>query len=413
MPLVNMSDMLKHAYRNGYAVGCFDLISLDFLDAIIGAAETTRSPVILSIPESLSDIFNLDTVIATTEHVAKRASVPIAIHFNHGTSYKSAVRAINAGCNSIMVNALHENFPTNVTNTAKLVSMAHACGIAVEGRIGNNSTNETTQIKSADEKKPLREYTQTTVAEANAFVERTHVDFLALDISVTQTISRKRSKLDLDRLKRINETIKIPLVVDYSSALSDEQIHKLIINGVAKINYCTDIDNIIFSKIRSKFKPGNKYEYSEIVEDVRKEIRLEIERCMFNWGSAGRAAEVLARCRLWAPIQHVIIYNVNNINISETNTIISKGKSILSGIPGVRRVIAGSAVSENARFKFCWLIEFVHQNVIDSYRDNPEHVEFANELFRPIASDRISVDFSESHVSFDAIKPQYGITASA
>lgn len=186
MPLVNMRDMLNHAYCNGYAVGSFDVISLDLLDAIISAAEATRSPVILSISESISNIYKFDHAISTTENAVKIASVPIAIQFNHGTSYESAVQAINAGCNGVMIDCSHESFPTNVANVSNVAKMAHNCGIAVEGKLGNNITAE-----NQENGNDLGKHSYTAVAEAKAYVERTNVDFLAVVIGTSQIHSRK------------------------------------------------------------------------------------------------------------------------------------------------------------------------------------------------------------------------------
>ena len=83
MPLVNMRDMLHHAYRHGYAVGGFDLVSLDFLEAIMAAAEAKRSPLILSLAESHFEYYDFELAMASAEAAAKRASVPAAIHLDH------------------------------------------------------------------------------------------------------------------------------------------------------------------------------------------------------------------------------------------------------------------------------------------------------------------------------------------
>jgi fructose-bisphosphate aldolase class II len=95
VPLVNLRDMLQHAYRNGYAVGGFDLVSLDFLEAIMSAAESKRSPVILSLAESHFEYYDFELAMAAAELAAKRSSVPVAIHLDHGASFESAVTAIN------------------------------------------------------------------------------------------------------------------------------------------------------------------------------------------------------------------------------------------------------------------------------------------------------------------------------
>ena len=86
MPLVNMKDMLQHAYRHKYAVGAFDLVNIEFLQGILEAAERCRAPVILSLAESHFAHFDFEPVIAAVETAAERASVPVAIHLDHGAS---------------------------------------------------------------------------------------------------------------------------------------------------------------------------------------------------------------------------------------------------------------------------------------------------------------------------------------
>lgn len=97
MPLVDMKDMLVHAHRRRYAVNGFDLVSLDFLEAILAAAEATRAPVILSLAESHFEHYDFELAMAATVAAARRATVPVAIHLDHGASLESAVRAISLG----------------------------------------------------------------------------------------------------------------------------------------------------------------------------------------------------------------------------------------------------------------------------------------------------------------------------
>ena len=136
MPLVDMRDMLNHAYRNGYAIGGFDLVSLDFLEAIVGAAEQCRSPAILSLAQTHFEHYDFELAMAAVEKAAHRATAPLAIHLDHGGSYESAVQAINLGCNGVMVDVSHQPFPSNVAQTQRVVEMARGCGVAVEGELG-------------------------------------------------------------------------------------------------------------------------------------------------------------------------------------------------------------------------------------------------------------------------------------
>ena len=110
-------------------------------------------------------------------------------------------------------------------------------------------------------------------------------------------------------------------------------------------------------------------------------------------GSTDRAAELLAHCTSWTPVEHLIIYNVTGIGEHEVDAMLAEGRQSLSTIPGVRKVITGRAVKAEAKYRYTWLIRFCHPAVIDSYREHPLHVAFADKLFRPIASDRISIDY--------------------
>lgn len=394
MPLVNMRDMLQHAYQNGYAVGGFDLVSLDFLEAIMAAGEARRAPLILSLAESHFDYYDFELAMAATEQAARRASIPVAIHLDHGASLASAIKAINLGCNGVMVDASHEAFAGNVDITRKIVAMAHACGVPVEGELGYVAG-----VEGEDAEKHPGEVVFTSVDEARAYVDQTGVDLLAVSIGTVHGRMRGEPVLDFDRLQHINRALKIPLVIHGGTGLSDDQFRHLIKNGVAKINYYTAIADAAGKKIRDNVAADARCGYTGIVKNIQQAMRAEIERCMVNWGSAGKADAVLSVAEAWQPVHHVIMYNLDIDDTTQINNMMRTGEKVLSQIPGVRRVVTANAVQQDARYKFSWLIEFVHKKVIDSYRDNPEHLDFANRLFRPVAGDRISIDFSENYFS--------------
>ncbi len=387
MPLADMRDMLHHAYRNGYAVGGFDLVSPDFLDPIIAAAENCRSPAILSLTETHFEHSAFESAMAAVETAARRSAVPIAIHLDQGTSHESAVRAINLGCNGVMINAWSETLSDNVVQTRRVVEMAHACGVAVEGELGNAAS------AGEDSSEISGETHYTSVAEAKAYVARTEVDCLAVSIGTAHGRLRGRPRLDFERLKRINDAVKIPLKIQGDAGLTEEQYRRLIAHGVAKINCRTELADVAASRIRANARADARCGYSRLVKDVRDSIREEVERCMHVWGSAGRAAEVTVQCGIWQPIEHVIIYNVEHTTDTQVELMMTRGREVLGKIPGVRRVITGWAVTEAPNYRFCWLIELVHEKVITAYRDHPDHVAFANGLFRPMAGDRVSIDF--------------------
>jgi len=390
MPLVDMNDLLHHAYRNNYAVGSFGPASIDCVAAIVAAAENCRSPVIIGFDESRFGEDEFELAIAAAERAAERASVPVALELERASSAEVAVRGINLGCNGIVADVSGESFPAAVANARRVTDVAHECGVVVEGSLGDSGTPDGGASDRSTGTSAL-----TSVEEAKAFVQRAGVDCLAVSICANHGERRRgRMKLDIDRLRRIQEAVHIPLVFHAGSGLTDEQFHRLIQHGVAKIRYDSALDEVASVHLRTNGRSDARRAYRDLVESVRGAVIAEVEKCMQRWGSAGRAAEVLVQCRAWQPVQHVIVYNVEGADDSQVEAMMARGRDELARIPGVRRVVTGWALNDQPQYRCCWLVEFVHEKVIASYRDHPTHVRFANDLFRPVAGDRITIDFS-------------------
>ncbi len=386
MPLVDLKGMLNHAYHNGYAIGAFDVVSLDFVTGIMAAAEHSHSPVILSLAESHFDYFDFELLMSAVETAAQRASVPVAIHLDHGMSLESAVRSIRLGCNGVMVDASHHPFEENVKRTRAVTEIAHRCGIPVEGELGY-----VPGVEGEDAARHPGELVYTSVAEAQEYVARTGVDFLAVSIGTVHGRMKGEPQLNYERLEQINAALGIPLVLHGGTGLGDEQYRRLIAKGISKINYYTALADAAGGCITQNTH-NNSRGYTALVAGTADAIRDETLRCMRLWGAAGRADEVLQHCSPWAPVEHVIIYNAE-AGDTDVQAMMAEGRRVLSQIPGVRSVFTGEAVQEGARYRYSWLVHFCHPAVIDSYRDHPEHIAFADNLFRPLAGDRISIDY--------------------
>ncbi|MGD9169530.1 MAG: class II fructose-bisphosphate aldolase [Candidatus Thiodiazotropha sp.] len=380
MPLVNMKEMLLHAYENGYATGAFDLINLDFLKGVLDAAERSAAPVILSLSESQVDSDDFELLMPAVEMAARKASVPVAIHLDHGRSLQSAVKAINRGCNGVMLDTSHIPQDDNIRTTRELVEIAHGCGIAVEGEMGYATAIEGDDAECHPE-------------EIKQFVHDSGIDFLALSIDTDLARVKDGPKIDYDRLQDINETLGIPLVIHGGDGLDDDQFRQLIAHGVAKINYCTALGDEAGATIRKNVEAEDGDTYGNLLRGVTDAISLEAERCMRLWGCAGRASEALAQCTPWLPVEHLIIYNVKGLDEDGVAEMMARGRHALSKIPGVREVVTGTAVKAEVAYRYTWLVQFCHPAVIDSYRDHPDHVAFADQVFRPVAGERISIDY--------------------
>jgi fructose-bisphosphate aldolase class II len=391
MPLVNMKDMLSHAYKHQYAIAAFDVVSLDFIAGIIAAAEAKAAPVIISLAESHFEYFDFELLMAAVETEAKRTHVPVAIHLDHGESFESAVRGINLGCTGVMVDASSLPLQENIQQTRAVVDMAHGCGIPVEGELGY-----VPGVEGEDAERHPGEVVYTSVADAKTYADATGIDFLAVSIGTVHGRMKGEPKLDFERLAEINQALQIPIVIHGGTGLSETQFHRLIENGVTKINYYTALADAAGRCITNNVKITGAAGYTALVKGVSDAIQQEAERCIELWGSTGKAQALLSCCRPTLPVDHIILYNTRDLDADGVKVMMAEGKRVLSAIPGVREVFTGDVVQENGDYRHCWVVRFTERSVIDSYRVHPDHQHFADTHFRPYADGRISLDYESS-----------------
>lgn len=391
MALINMADMLRHAYENRYAVGAFDVVSLDFVSGVIAAAENLQAPVIISLAESHFEYFDFELLMAAVERAAERTAIPVAIHLDHGESLASAVHAINLGCTGVMVDASSLPLADNIERTRTVVDMAHACGIPVEGELGY-----VPGVEGEDAQRHPGDVVYTTVDEARSYVTATGVDFLAVSIGTVHGRMQGEPKLDFERLAGIDRALGIPLVIHGGTGLSDDQFRRLIASGVTKINYYTALADAAGRCVRDNTQTEPRGGYTALNRGIAGAVQAEAQRCIERWGSAGRAGALLAQCRPCRPVEHVILYNTERLEPAGIDDMMREGRRVLGQIPGVRSVFTGHAVQDDAGYRHCWVVRFAGAPVIDSYRDHPEHRRFADTRFRPFAGGRISIDYQGS-----------------
>lgn len=380
MPLVNMKDMLKHAYDNAYAVGSFNILGLDFLEGVLRAAERARAPVILGLSEPHFSRYDVNVLLPAVEAAARQVEAPVAIHFDHGTSQQGAQSAIAHGCNGVMIDASHSPLEENLKLTRQVVEMANACGVPVEAELGYVPEAE------GDE---TGELSFTTVDQARGFIRHTGADFLAVSIGTVHGHLMGKPRLDYQRLRQINEALGIPLVIHGGSGLTEDQYHRLITGGVAKINYHTSLSESAVSAIRKQ--PASISDYANLTAGVRESISVEAEQCMRQWGSAGRAAEVISRCRAWAPAEQLTLFNLEVAEATDVKGLLERGRRLLQAIPGVREVSVGYSQAEGAKFRFAWRVLLASAEAYDAFIAHQGYRDFIHRLLSPISNDRQSI----------------------
>ena len=241
MKMVPIVEMLKEAERGGYGVGSFSARNTYLLDAVLQAAQSTNSPVIVQIS---ANEFNWFSVTAKEfadrfYEVADRYDVEAVLHLDHTKDFSIIQDAIAAGFRSVMIDASQKEFEENIRITKQVVEYAHERGVAVEAELGK--IGATDKIETDND-----ESLYTDPDEAREFVERTGVDTLAVSIGTAHGVYPvKNPKIDLDRLQAIRSRVSLPLVLHGGSGLPAETVKKAITipgGGVSKINIATDLE---------------------------------------------------------------------------------------------------------------------------------------------------------------------------
>lgn len=231
--LVNLNEVLKKAQNGKYAVGLFNTTDTDMLQAVIEAAEESNSPVILGTAEVLLPYGELKLIAPSVIAAAKRAKVPVVVHYDHGLTFDRCIEALKLGFSSIMFDGSAKPYEQNIAETREMVKIAHAFGATVEGEIGH--------VGEAAKEDNLLTDMYTTPEEAKAYLEATGVDALAVAIGSAHGVYKKKPMLNIERLKEISSAVKVPLVLHGGSGLSDDDFKNTIRNGIAKVNIFTDL----------------------------------------------------------------------------------------------------------------------------------------------------------------------------
>ncbi len=231
--LANLNDVLPQAQRGGYAVGLFNTIDTDMLEAVIAAAERMRAPVIIGTAEVLLPYGELRLIAPSIIAAAHRASVPVVVHYDHGLTFDRCMEALKLGFTSVMFDGSAGDPSSNRAATREMVRIAHAMVATVEGEIGHVG-----EAARGDETTSDR---YTTPDEAAEFIAATGVDALAVAIGTAHGAYKTKPQLDLARLRAIRARVDTPLVLHGGSGLSDDDFRSTIRDGIAKVNIFTDL----------------------------------------------------------------------------------------------------------------------------------------------------------------------------
>ncbi|MDR0657299.1 MAG: class II fructose-bisphosphate aldolase [Treponema sp.] len=234
MSIVTNTELLDRAKNGHYAVPAFNTCNLEYMQAIVFAAEELKSPVIISAAKSEVDYMNGHVFVALVKAMTADLHIPVGIHLDHGPTHEETVRCLHYGFKSVMYDGSSHSLEENIAVTREVVKVAHACGVHVEGEVGviGQAANgpegkQNDMIGIADPK------------ECEAFVKETGIDSLAAAIGNAHGIYKKKPELRFDILEEIERRTNIPLVLHGGTGIPEEDLRKAITMGVCKINFST------------------------------------------------------------------------------------------------------------------------------------------------------------------------------
>lgn len=215
---------------------------------------------------------------------AKRSTVPVVLHYDHGLTYEKCMEAMDLGYTSIMYDCSTASYEENLKNLAEMVKIAHSRNITVEGELGHVGDNEGKGKLS----RPEDYYTDP--EKAVEFVEKTGVDALAIAVGNAHGDYKFPPKLDFDRISEIHRKVAVPLVLHGGSGLSDDDFRKAVLCGISKVNIFTDIDKAQASAMKEAWDAGVRSAFSMVPAEVEA-IQKVVERKMLLFGSEGHGIE--------------------------------------------------------------------------------------------------------------------------
>lgn len=240
--LVNLNYVLEYGEENNCAVAGFNVFGFEDACAVIKAAESQNSPVILMANKVAVAHMPVKVLGAMLVEMAKAAEVPVVVHLDHSPSVETVRAGIEAGFTSVMLDASQHSFEENSAWTREVVKLARPKGISVESEIGSVGYSGNSDAKTM----------YTDPDEAKRFFEETGVDALAISIGNLHRMTTQTVHLQFDLLDKIHSLIPAPLVLHGSSGVPDDELKEAIRRGIRKVNIGTALRMVFGNTLRDE-----------------------------------------------------------------------------------------------------------------------------------------------------------------
>lgn len=276
LSLVCMRELLDDARKRNYAIGGFNVFNFETLGAVIEVGEELKTPLVLGVPERLFKFVDAELLSAAMVKAATKASIPVALHLDHGHTYEGIMRAIRWGFTSIMFDGSSLPFEENMKRSREITKMAHALGITVEGELANLTSDAVPGTEEAFH--AARE-------QAIAFVEKSKIDALAVAFHG----GSRCSDMAFGQIGQLSKAVQVPLVMHGGTKLKKDDYQTAIQAGVAKINIATDMSLAAADKLKGELALNPTANYIHLMSVVKKGVKESVRKYMLNFDCISKA----------------------------------------------------------------------------------------------------------------------------
>lgn len=222
---------LNKARTVGYAIGAFNVFDYTSARAVVRAAEECNKPVILQTSVGTVKYYGAKELFNMLQYLLKEAKVPAFLHLDHCRDVEFAKTCVDAGWDSIMIDASEQTIETNIQMTREAADYAHARGVFVEGEIG--------VIEGVEEEIVASEGKHADAADCLLFADKSRLDYLAPAIGTAHGVYTASPRLDFELAEKLGKELRQPIVLHGGTGLADETFSRLIQLGIAKVNVST------------------------------------------------------------------------------------------------------------------------------------------------------------------------------
>ena len=281
MPLTTTVSMLRKAQEQGFAVGAFNVENMEMAQAIISAAEELGAPVILQTTPSTVRYAGTGMYAAMVAALAQEATVPVAMHLDHGDSFALCAQALRSGYTSVMIDGSKLPLEENIALTYKVSEMCAAVGVPVEGEIGRVGGKE-------DDLESDGGYT--IPEEAVRFEKESGLFSMAVGVGTAHGFYKEKPQLNKELITTLRGMLQAPMVLHGASGLSDQAVRACIREGICKVNFATELRIAFTQGVRETLaSDGEMFDPKAYGRVGRARVQALVEERMLVCGCDGRA----------------------------------------------------------------------------------------------------------------------------